>query len=64
MAMDRKSSGVAIPSLAVIALVAATLISTFRGDDAVTGPEQMSKDRANPAPIILAQGRCFNGACY
>jgi hypothetical protein len=66
--MDRNSSGVAIASTLVIAIVSATtmLAPTFRGDDpfAVTTPEQMSKDRANTTPIVLAQGRCFNGRCF
>jgi hypothetical protein len=66
--MDRNSSGVAIASTLVIAIVTATttVVPTFRGDDsfAVTAPEQMSKDRVNTAPIVLAQGRCFNGRCF
>ena len=67
IAMDRNSS-VAIASTLMIAIVTATttLVPTFRGDDpfAVTVPEQLSKDRANAAPIVLAQGRCFNGRCF
>jgi hypothetical protein len=49
----------------MITLVAATLVATGRGDDAsVTIPDQMSRDRAASAPVILAQGRCFNGRCF
>jgi hypothetical protein len=58
--MDRKSS-----VLVMIMLVAATLVGTGRGDDAsVTVPDQMSRDRAASAPVVLAQGRCFNGRCF
>ena len=61
--MDR-TSGIAIASLAAIALVAATLVPTFRGSGGVTIPDEASIDRANTAPIIVAQGRCYNGRCY
>jgi hypothetical protein len=58
--MDKKSS-----VLVMITLVAATLVATGRGDDAsVTIPDQMSRDRAASAPVVLAQGRCFNGRCF
>ncbi len=64
--MDRKSSDVAIRSLVMIALIAGTTVPTVRGDDgaAVVVPDKMTTDRANPGPIIVAQGRCFNGRCY
>jgi hypothetical protein len=60
MSMDRKSS-----VLVMVTLVAVTLVATGRGDDAsVTIPDQMSRDRAASAPVVLAQGRCFNGRCF
>ena len=60
--MDRTSS-----VFVVIALIAATsMLSTMRGDegDGVAAFKRLSGDRADPAPIILAQGRCFNGRCF
>ena len=65
-AMDRKSSRLAIRPLVVIALLATTFAPTIRGEGAakVTIVDQMSGDRAVSAPIILAQGRCFNGRCF
>jgi hypothetical protein len=60
-----RTSGIAIASLAAIALVAATPAPTLRGSSAgITIPDEASIDRANTAPIILAQGRCYNGRCY
>jgi hypothetical protein len=65
-AMDRKSSGIAIRSLALIALLAATSAPAIRGGDGatVTILNQTRSDRAASAPIVLAQGRCFNGRCF
>ncbi len=59
--MDRKSS-----VLVVITILAATLTPTVRGNNAatVTIPDQISRDRAGNTPIVLAQGRCFNGRCF
>ncbi|MGA7488316.1 MAG: hypothetical protein WBW74_15435 [Xanthobacteraceae bacterium] len=64
--MDRKSSGFAIRHLAVIVLLAAAFVPTVRGDTAatVTMRGQVGNDRAASAPIVLAQGRCFNGHCF
>jgi hypothetical protein len=60
MSMNRKSS-----VLVVIAIIAATLAPTVRGHNATaTIPDQISTDRAGDAPIVLAQGRCFNGRCF
>jgi hypothetical protein len=61
MSMNRKSS-----VLVVIAIIAATLAPTVRGHNAATAtiPDQISTDRAGDAPIVLAQGRCFNGRCF
>jgi hypothetical protein len=63
--MDRKSSALAIRPLVVVALVWATLITTVRSyDAAVAIPDQVTRDQLTSAPIILAQGRCFNGRCF
>jgi hypothetical protein len=63
--MDGKSSAFLIRPLVVIALVAATLTPSVRGHDAAADAvaDQVSRDRAGFAPIILAQ-RCFNGRCF
>jgi len=34
----------------------------YDGSEKLSG--QPSADRSDPAPIIVAQGRCFNGRCY
>ncbi len=64
--MDRKSSSFAIRHLAVIALLAAAVVPTVRDDTAatVTMRGHVGSDRAASAPIVLAQGRCFNGHCF
>jgi hypothetical protein len=63
--MHGKSSSAVICSLTMIAVVA-TLIPTIRGYDVDTAParDQTTKSQASSAPLILAQGRCFNGVCY
>jgi hypothetical protein len=62
--MDR-TSGIAIASLAAIALVAATPAPTLRGTaGGVTILDDTSIDRANTAPVVVAQGRCYTGRCY
>jgi hypothetical protein len=56
-------SGAVIRSFVAIALVAATAGPTIRsndGDAAVT--DKAATDQA--APLIVAQGRCFNGRCF
>jgi hypothetical protein len=64
--MDLKSSNAVMRCLAVAVLVAATPASVMHGADtggaAVEGPT--AGNVASAAPVILAQGRCFNGRCY
>jgi hypothetical protein len=50
--------------LVAIMLVAATLVPAVRSNDAASVAGQMSGDWATSAPVILAQGRCFNGRCF
>jgi len=47
-------------------VVATTLLPTVRGEDgaSVAAFKESAGDRASSAPIILAQGRCFNGRCF
>jgi hypothetical protein len=60
--MDRKPS-----IFVVIALIVATsAVPAVRGDKGadVAAFKGSSGDHADSAPIILAQGRCFNGRCF
>lgn len=60
--MDRKSFFLVVGAL----VVATTLLPTVRGEDgaSVAAFKDLAGDRASSAPIILAQGRCFNGRCF
>ncbi len=60
--MDRKSFFLVVTTL----VFATTLLPTVRGEDGASVPalKESSGDRASSAPIILAQGRCFNGRCF
>jgi hypothetical protein len=69
--MDRKSSSFATRAvsgiaLLAIALIAATLTSSVRSDDAdgATVSRHASAGHSVSAPIVVAQGRCFNGRCF
>jgi hypothetical protein len=63
--MHGKSSSTVICFLAMIAVVA-TVVPRIRGYDVDTAPahDQTTKNQASATPLILAQGRCFNGHCY
>jgi hypothetical protein len=63
--MERKSATFTIRAL-LIALIAVTISHTIRGDDDDTAkfPRQTSTVRSVPEPIVVAQGRCFNGRCF
>jgi uncharacterized low-complexity protein len=62
--MDMKSS--TLRSLVVVALVAVAAVPTVRNHDAdrATISNQTRTDQSASAPIIVAQGRCYNGRCY
>ena len=64
--MDRKPPAVAIRALAALVLIAVTLVPAVRGNDADTPRffAQPSAQSSYSAPIIVAQGRCYNGRCY
>ena len=64
--MDRKSSRIVIRSFVMIALVTTALASSIR-DREINSPRAQDQASQSPAlapPIVLAQGRCFNGRCY
>jgi hypothetical protein len=64
--MALKSSALLMRSLVVAASVAASSVPTVRNHDAgaatISNPAKM--DQPASAPIIVAQGRCYNGRCY
>ena len=64
--MNRTPAIFAIRALGVLALIALTPIAAQRSDDAdaLYLSRQSSADRSVSAPIIVAQGRCYNGRCY
>ena len=64
--MNIKSSGLLALSLVVAAAIAATTVPTARNQDTGAAPisNQARADQPASAPIVIAQGRCFNGRCY
>jgi len=62
--MHRKSSSVAIGHLAIVLVAAFILPMHTPGADISTVPGQVASQQAPAAPVVLAQGRCFNGRCF
>jgi hypothetical protein len=64
--MNRMSHVSAIRSFVMIVLVATTFTPAVNGHDvkAAQAQDQMSRTSVVAPPIVLAQGRCFNGRCY
>jgi hypothetical protein len=64
--MDMKSSTLLMRSVVVVALVAVAAVPTVRSHDAdrATISNQTRTDQSASAPIVVAQGRCYNGRCY
>jgi hypothetical protein len=64
--MNIKSSGLLVLSLAAAATISATSVSTVRNQEtgAATISNQARADQLVSTPIVIAQGRCFNGRCY
>jgi hypothetical protein len=64
--MNRKVRSSAVRSFVMIMLVATTLASTIRDHEinSTRAQDQTSRSSAVAPPLILAQGRCFNGRCY
>jgi hypothetical protein len=63
--MNRKLSN-GVLHLIAIALVVVALAPTMRGDNAdnATVATDASGSQSVSAPIVVAQGRCFNGRCF
>jgi hypothetical protein len=62
--MPRKSSIVAIRHLVIVLAAAFILPVHTPGSDITVMPGQVASQQAPAAPIVLAQGRCFNGRCF
>lgn len=64
--MNKKPPALAIRSLLAIVLTTAAIVGTIRGrgDGTVSRSDHASPYQAPSAPIVLAQGRCFNGRCF
>jgi hypothetical protein len=71
IAMDGKSSAFAIRTLLRIAflgivVIAVTVVPTALNNetDAAKSSNLANAQRPASAPIVVAQGRCFNGRCF
>jgi uncharacterized low-complexity protein len=64
--MALKSSVLVMRSLVVAASIAVASVPAVRGHDAgaATVSSQARADQSASAPIVVAQGRCYNGKCY
>jgi uncharacterized low-complexity protein len=60
--MALKSSVLVMRSLVVAAFVAAASVPAVRDTGAAAISSQARADQS--APIVVAQGRCYNGKCY
>jgi hypothetical protein len=64
--MASKSSTLLMRCLVVIASVSTASVPAIRSHDA--GPASISSqpaaDQSASAPVVVAQGRCYNGRCY
>lgn len=62
--MTRTPSTIAIRALGLLALIAVTPVPAVRGVDADSPKNPPGITAPDAAPIVLAQGRCFNGRCF
>jgi hypothetical protein len=64
--MTLKSSALLMRSIVVVASIAAASVPTHRDHDAgaATISNQTRTGQPASAPIVVAQGRCYNGRCY
>jgi len=61
--MQRVSAARLAP-LVLIAMLATAPVITGRSSDARQVSDQDGVARASSKPVVLAQGRCFNGRCF
>lgn len=64
--MNRKLRSSVIRSFVMIVLVATTPVSNIHDHEinSTRIQDQKSRSSAIAPPLVLAQGRCFNGSCY
>ena len=62
--MNSKLQRSAIRSLVMIVLVATTFAVNDHETKIAQAQDQVSRSSAVAPPMVLAQGRCFNGRCY
>jgi hypothetical protein len=64
--MYAKSSVLLVYSLFLVAAMTTATVPTVRNQDTGTATisSQTKADQPASAPIVVAQGRCFNGKCY
>ncbi|WP_456622953.1 MULTISPECIES: hypothetical protein [unclassified Bradyrhizobium] len=63
--MTLKSAASLMRTLVVAAIVSQTTGPIAGNQTADTAaPNQTGINRPAPAPMVVAQGRCFNGKCY
>lgn len=62
--MTRTPLLIAIRTLGLLALIAVTTVPAMRSVDADSPKTQPGITAPDMAPIVLAQGRCFNGRCF
>jgi hypothetical protein len=65
-AMYGRFSSTLVRMFVVTAFVAVALAPTIRADEgsAVSVDNPTIRSQVAPQPIVLAQGRCFNGRCF
>ncbi|UPK33689.1 hypothetical protein IVB18_36710 [Bradyrhizobium sp. 186] len=63
--MTLKSAAFLMHTLVVAAIVSQTSGSIASNQTADTAASNQARtNQPPPAPIVVAQGRCFNGRCY
>jgi hypothetical protein len=48
----------------ILGTVSGALVTKTQHADTPTFPEQSSVGQSASTPIIVAQGKCYNGTCY
>ncbi|HEY2184831.1 MAG TPA: hypothetical protein VGH39_07540 [Xanthobacteraceae bacterium] len=64
--MSNRLSGAAVPAFVAMAAMTAMAAPTLwsHAGKVIPSQEQTTVKQAGSAPVILAQGRCFNGRCF
>ena len=64
--MASKSSTLLMRCLIVVASVSTASVPAVRSHDAGPAPisSRAGADQSASTPIVVAQGRCYNGRCY